>query len=113
MGTKAKLSFGRGVQLIRDERLRQIEVERYDATHDDGHAWRALTMGAMAYLAVNQRGGTDDAAMIWPFPIENFKPGPPLRNLVKAGAMIAAEIDRLLRLQVNADRVRKAGAKGK
>lgn len=43
--------------------------------------------------------GWDGVPNGWPWPVESWKPSPePARNLEKAGALIAAEIDRLERL---------------
>lgn len=44
--------------------------------------------------------GWDKAPKDWPWEIESWQPSAdPIRNLEKAGALIAAEIDRLLRVQ--------------
>ncbi len=109
-----------GVGLIADERLEQAGrtgnryiPAQWPAEHDDGHADAELAAGAGCYLdvATMQVRGSQGAALsdlplvraealkYWPWPEnESFKPGPdPIRNLVKAGAMIAAEIDRLER----------------
>ena len=94
-----------GVDLIYDERLRQITKECYDATHDDGHKQAELTSAAAAYCmaACNQIVYPEESLPsseppMWPFAQAYWKPHrDPLRNLVKAGALIAAEIDRLQR----------------
>jgi hypothetical protein len=101
-----------GAELIAAERKRQIEKEGYSATHDDMHEHSGqLAAAAITYAdtALIQQCWTPDAhereitdAMVsrWPWEEEAFKPAPePIRNLVKAGALIAAEIDRLQRIQ--------------
>ena len=78
-----------GAELIAAERLRQIVVEGWTPEHDDGHATDDLAEAAAAYLL------NDETLFPWP---DWWKPGDdPIRRLVKAGALIAAEIDRLQR----------------
>lgn len=101
-----------GASMIAAERRRQVEVEGWTAEHDDTeHANGELARAAAAYalsatpiyrlpilLARTMKGIIDD---LWPWEPEWFKPkGKPdavIRSLVKAGALIAAEIDRRLR----------------
>ena len=96
-----------GVQLIAAERTRQIADEGYDATHDDGYTEHQLLHAASSYVDVvahpdewaMENGTLADPTSDWPWDKEWWKPSPdPVRNLVKAGALIAAEIDRLQRL---------------
>lgn len=95
-----------GAQLIELERERQIKKECWTAEHDDEHDACELTMAASVYLysVVGQVNGIcwpDIEANVpntWPWDDDSFKPSPdPIRNLAKAGALIAAEIDRLVR----------------
>lgn len=90
-----------GAEMIAAERLRQVEDEKYDHQHDDLHPNGELARAAYAYVAVvlNANRLEDIAGVIWPWDGRSFKPKPndPIRNLTKAGALIAAEIDRLLR----------------
>ena len=83
-----------GIALIRAERLRQIAVEGYTPEHDAEHADSELAEAAAAYV-LSAVGWPSSAADIWPFG-DGFKPGAPLDSLVKAGALIAAEIDRIV-----------------
>lgn len=96
------------------ERRRQTEAEGWTLGHDDGHDDGALSMAAAGYaLEASEailncaheltgpgepslddvQGGTPSAA-VWPAGWE-FKPATPRRMLVKAGALILAEIERL------------------
>lgn len=94
-----------GTGMIAIERLRQMATEGYDSTHDDGHQKAELTSAAAAYCmaACNQIVYPDESLPsseppMWPFAQAYWKPHrDPVRNLVKAGALIAAEIDRVLR----------------
>ena len=101
-----------GAELIAEERKRQIEKEGWTAEHDAKHVCSELTDAAVMYA---MRGywkkrinpmivGTDEMpGIMWPFSMESFKPSNEpwpdgrIRDLVKAGALIAAEIDRLLK----------------
>ena len=93
-----------GVELIAAERQRQITSEGWDAAHDDEHNAGELANAARSYthIAALQVCGFTSSCnppLPWPFDDEDWKPSPdPIRNLVKAGALIAAEIDRLRRL---------------
>lgn len=108
-------SLKSGVELIAAERERQVSQECWTAEHDDCHDKGELARAAACY-AVSQRiemlNGWLDAGPscpyavprllpLWPFDAEWWKPSnDPLRNLVKAGALIAAEIDRIQRYQL-------------
>lgn len=86
-----------GVALIAAERKRQIEAERWSDKHDDTHDHREMAVAASCYIlhAVN---GASKPPRIWPWDRMWWKPSNnQIRNLVKAGALIAAEIDRLQR----------------
>jgi hypothetical protein len=85
----------RGAELIRQERERQFGLEGHSAEHDDHLKDGQLSLAGVAYVLV---GYNDLAAEgLWPFKAEEYKPKDRLRNLVRAGALIAAEIDRLQR----------------
>jgi hypothetical protein len=107
-----------GVELIAAERERQVKEEGWTPEHDDGHTLGELSDAGAAYADVASamtRGASaeefpEDMMLSegdWPSEWEGWwKPSnDPIRNLVKAGALIAAEIDRLLR----AEGKRKAG----
>lgn len=115
-----------GITLIARERKRQVEQEGWNAAHDDEHQQAELSMAACAYAAPLQlfervdgpASGAHFFRDCWPWDRvwdkrKFVKPGrdqerPALadeytteeriRNLAKAGALIAAEIDRLSRL---------------
>jgi hypothetical protein len=93
-----------GVELIAAERRRQVAAEDYDPVHDDCHSSGEILDAAIAYIIAVDLGvfaGTKggDPHEWWPF-TDGFKPSgedDPIRDLTKAGALIAAEIDRLQR----------------
>lgn len=100
-----------GAQLIEDERLRQVEGEGYTEEHDNQNAAGELVGAAVCYALVSKIANalrTDVHCYSqrlfgqWPFEwgSQHWKPSADrIRNLEKAGALIAAEIDRLMRSQ--------------
>jgi hypothetical protein len=90
-----------GIELIAEERQRQITVEGWTPEHDDTLVKGQLAHAATAYANVSQRGLVIDWRL-WPWEYDLWKPSKDsIRNLVKAGALIAAEIDRLQRKNLN------------
>jgi len=85
-----------GIALIRAERARQVAVEGYTPEHDAEHCEGELALAAVSYALASMEGPSA-AADEWPFDPASFKPGiGPLGCLAKAGALIAAELDRLI-----------------
>ncbi len=87
-----------GAALISAERARQHTEEGYSDEHDAEHseelAWASWCL--LDHVASGARADAKSPAM-WPWSEDSWKPGPTaLRALVKAGALIAAEIDRRL-----------------
>tara|TARA_R110002049_G_scaffold281333_1_gene460826 strand:- start:2148 stop:2462 length:315 start_codon:yes stop_codon:yes gene_type:complete len=95
-----------GIERIAAERQRQIEVEGWTPEHDDLHTEGELALAAGVY-ALMESGDDERCEALefehlydfWPWSPEWLKLGEPIRNLEKAGALIAAEIDRRLRLE--------------
>ena len=97
------------IELITLERMRQIEQLGFDAAHDDMHKLGQISEAGACYAKVasaQTRGASAEeftADMMisegaWPWDEEWWKPSEsPIRNLVKAGALIVAEIERLQR----------------
>ncbi len=91
------------IALIAAERQRQVEAEGWTAKHDDRHVDAELARAAACYALPPDGGrGPFDVPTHWPFEARSWKPTPDdrVRELVKAAALIAAEIDRLLRKAV-------------
>ena len=98
-----------GISLIAAERKRQIEQEGWTLEHDTGYthgelagAGSAYAMSAAAALASGITTPIKAPPPFFRFGVDFWKPTTPLRDLVKAGALIAAEIDRLLRAEAKA-----------
>lgn len=88
------------------ERMRQLSTERFSRERDDGYTNAELSRAAIGYAniaALQSRFGVTDEADLsayrphdWPWAKHWWKPSPdPRRNLVKAGALILAEIERI------------------
>jgi len=85
-----------GVELIREERIRQIHEEGWTLEHDAQHTDGSLAVAGAAYALHLRGAGVFSVPLIWPWSKEWWKPSEDhIRNLAKAGALIAAEIDRL------------------
>lgn len=95
-----------GSQLIAEERERQISQEGWTAKHDDEHDDQALALAAAVYALPPEwrlvpSGTTTMMQRLWPFDDYWLKEGDRVRELTKAGALIAAEIDRVQRKSAN------------
>lgn len=87
-----------GVTLGAAERYRQVHEEGYTAEHDAALEPNDLTWAAWCLLdAAASDSPVHDAPKMWPEGAGDWKPEhSPLRRLVIAQALIAAEIDRRL-----------------
>lgn len=95
-----------GVELIKAERLRQISKEKWSAEHDDAHNGGQLAQAAASYAlhaagisTSFPKGMLNGCCLWWPWARRWWKPKTPIKDLMRAGALIAAEIDRLERLK--------------
>lgn len=97
----AKEFSASGAGMIARERFRQIEAKGYDAEHDDAHVNREIASTAAQVLAHYYSDGTL-AIRRWGscdnWHIIEKHGDDPIVVLSIAGALIAAEIDRLQRL---------------
>lgn len=104
-----------GIELIADERARQLK-KGWTEEHDDHHEDGCLAEAAACYVVAGSAGvrgadakeeftasmldGFSDSLVSWPWDDEDWNPSSdPMVNLVKAGSLIAAELDRLQRLK--------------
>lgn len=88
---------------IAAERQRQVTIEGWSHERDDGYVAGELAIAGACYGLIGSRNWAADAVReIWPkgWSVRwlKSKPNNPRRDLVKAGALIAAEIERLDRL---------------
>ncbi|HFD3344553.1 ead/Ea22-like family protein [Klebsiella pneumoniae] len=80
------------------ERKRQVMTEGWTPEHDDQHVnfEMAIAGGLYAISAVDSHHKLRNSApSAWPWDRKWWKPDGPRRDLVKAGALILAEIERL------------------
>lgn len=79
------------------ERERQKAVEGWTSEHDDEHNRGELAEAAACY-AYGEIIDTQTGCHLWPWGDDDWRPSDRRRELVKAGALILAEIERLDRL---------------
>lgn len=96
-----------GIQIIEKERLRQQQVEGWTPEHDAQHVDESLALAAVCYalpdgcrnIYAGNQGLSNVFHVLWPrsWKFSYWKPSPNnrIKELAKAGALIAAEIDRL------------------
>ncbi len=91
-----------GIIAISAERLRQIKAEGWTPEHDDEHAPNTLAQAATVYaLPTDIRAWMQlNDIELWPWSPNWLKTGDRRRELEKAGALIAAELDRLIRKEI-------------
>lgn len=84
------------------ERQRQVETEGWTPEHDDEHAKGEMARAAACYvlvaaatLAPLKTAARHVVEWLWPWDARWWKPTDRRRDLVKAGALIIAEIERL------------------
>lgn len=85
------------------ERVRQVEGEGYGVESDDGYTDYQLPRAAICYAIKAAGLPSHRATLYWPFPAPAFKPTERRANLVKAAALLLAEIERLDRAESPAD----------
>lgn len=81
------------------ERQRQIESEGWTPEHDDEHWDGSIAQAAAAY-AYSASGLGRSHGRLWPWHPDGWRPTDRRRDLVKAGALILAEIERLDRASI-------------
>jgi hypothetical protein len=79
--------YSKGAKDVLDERNRQIHDEGWTTEHDDQYAKGELAQAAVCYA----RGD----AWLWPWSRDWWKPKDERANLVRAAALLIAEIERL------------------
>lgn len=83
------------------ERLRQEYDEGFDRKHDDTHCKGELAKAAAGYadhaadVMANGEMANYDVPCDWPWADGWWKPKDPRRDLIRAGALIIAEIERI------------------
>jgi hypothetical protein len=76
------------------ERARQIQQEGWTAEHDDSHKTGEIALAAACY-ALHRSPVMCDVREYWPWDPSWWKPKNTRRDLVRAAALLIAEIERL------------------
>lgn len=101
---KALENATQGTLDVAAERMRQITDEGYTQSHDALYTRQPLISAALCYAEHSLLNGnrlteayrlTEPNPYNWPWNACHWKPTTPRRDLVKAAALIIAEIDRM------------------
>jgi hypothetical protein len=99
MEKAAQLQVISVIDEIADERRRQTDVEGWTLEHDDEHVNGEMAQAAAAYTfcAIGRYPGNrqTNIPIRWPWSTTSWKPREPRRDLIRAAALIVAEIERL------------------
>jgi len=110
---KQQVTTTGAAQDVLAERERQVKTEGWSSFHDDSHIDGAIGRagGCYAIAAANELAGIDMTfpPASWPWHITWWKPATARRMLVKAGALILAEIERLDRAYAAQNATKKDG----
>lgn len=89
-------AFSKAAIDVLAERQRQQLAEGWTTEHDDDHSCGEMALAASSYAQYAHRKPIAPAIPFnWPWEPEWFKQQGPRRDLVKAGALILAEIERI------------------
>jgi hypothetical protein len=96
----ADLALSQAARDVLAERARQISEEGWTPEHDDEHGDDNLIHAAVAYALASICDRTDSrlsaiARKWWPWSFRWWKPKDRRRDLVRATALLIAEIERL------------------
>lgn len=86
---------------IADERRRQVEAEGWTPEHDDEHNTGGMAQAAACYAMAARwwQAGWHPTSLPdhieWPWARKWWKPKAPRQDLIRAAALIVAEIERL------------------
>lgn len=84
--------------VVQNERLRQISDKGYDYAHDDKFQEGQLARAAAAYALPSSR--FSEAPSFWPWQEHQFNPQSHCQNLIRAGALVVAELERIERMKI-------------
>ncbi len=94
MPEKSGITLNRAAQDVVLERQRQVSGEGYSLCRDDGYVKGELSEASATYASL--AGNPGSLSTQWPWGAKTFKPSADRRrDLVKAAALILAEIERL------------------
>ena len=85
------------IEEVSAERRRQIDVEGWTPEHDDAHAFGEMSRAAACYAleaTKDNHFAPGGAPVTWPWSAKWWKPKDRRRDLIRAAALIVAEIER-------------------
>ena len=90
------LALSKAIEDIAAERRRHVEGEGWSREHDDAYQPGVLARAGAAYAIAWINSTTAVVAKrLWPLSASWWKPSSKRRDLVKAGSLIVAEIERI------------------
>lgn len=96
---EAEEHMSHAVNDVLAERRRQVEEEGWSAEHDDQHADGSLAQAAACYALNSQEIKIKCGDYtLWPWAKKWWKPKDRRRDLVRAAALLIAEIERMDRI---------------
>ena len=75
-----------------DERVRQLMAEEWDYEHDDQYVHKELANAAVCYVYADTY---NEIPACWPWGEDDWNPKSYRENLVRAAALLIAEIERI------------------
>jgi hypothetical protein len=107
MLTNANQFIEQSEAAIDTERKRQIQEKRWTFEHDDLHTDRSLSLAAKCYEQNARLMATYEPGIVpqhWPWHRDEWNPKTAERDLIRAGALYQAEIERLIRAKIEVPR---------
>lgn len=77
------------------ERRRQMEKLGFTHEQDDGYVYAELPRAAICYIRTAMGHPNIDPPMEWPWSLQHWKPRSPREDLVRAIALLIAEVERI------------------
>lgn len=91
------MNWGKVLAEVGEERRRQVEVKGFTATHDDAYLRGTMARAAACYAVYLFPSLAIDTGTIvnriWPWDWKWWKPKNQRRDLIRAAALIVAEIE--------------------
>lgn len=100
--TPAQPSLTQAAADVLAERRRQVEVEGWTPEHDAAHKWQEMARAGIAYALCYAQPQPDWVRMdkhrtpppVWPWEDRWWKPKGPREDLVRAAALLLAQLER-------------------
>ena len=94
-----EVKLAKALEDVLAERRRQIEVEGWTPEHDDEHTSGEMAQAAACYAVsstmTRELPALDMVTSVWPWSLDWWKPKGRRTDLIRAAALIVAEIERI------------------